>query len=583
MNTSKLLLSLALVANILTLSLSAMDCQPERRGSRGGPMRTRRHCGVRRDPYDLRTRETGRARILQHSNKDLCKICRTTIDDSATNTNHLTKSITAPCGHQIPIHRECLDMHPQSIKCPTCHEAIPEICIICAKKFREFRGDEQRATTLPCHHNLCSHKLCLDQWVRINPSCPLCRAQVAAPAAQHQIFAPVITPNDRLLNAARSGNIAELNSAIDAGANILTAQTINGGTALHFAAYYGHHATVIELLNRLQTDQQRTELIFARNNTERVTPLHHAAFSGHNTIVTELLDRLQTDQQRTELILAQSSIGLTALHYTALSGNVATVIELLNRLQTDQQRTDLIFARNNRGVTAMHHAALFGYNAIVTELLNRLQTDQQRTDLIQTRDISSGETTLDGAALSGNVATVIELLYRLQTDRQRTELIQTRNNNGSTSLHYAAHRGYTAIVTELLHRLPDQQRAELIQTKNNDGDTALHFAVEWGHNATVTELLNRLHTDQQRTELILAQNNRGETALHLAAQFGQNEIVQILLAHGADSTIQNNDHQTPAAVAREKGHSALADMLDQRAAQWRIDHPAVPAEEPMHQ
>jgi ankyrin repeat protein len=38
-------------------------------------------------------------------------------------------------------------------------------------------------------------------------------------------------------------------------------------------------------------------------------------------------------------------------------------------------------------------------------------------------------------------------------------------------------------------------------------------------------------------------------------------MVQLLLEHGADLKLANDEGKTPAAVAREKGHGEIAEML----------------------
>ena len=67
--------------------------------------------------------------------------------------------------------------------------------------------------------------------------------------------------------------------------------------------------------------------------------------------------------------------------------------------------------------------------------------------------------------------------------------------------------------------------------------------------------------------LIRYLNGHGRNALHTAAEFGRSvQVVCKLLKLGVDCTAQNDAEQTPADVAREKGHTLLAQLLD-RAAQ----------------
>lgn len=53
----------------------------------------------------------------------------------------------------------------------TCYSAT-QACCICLAKY--VNNDELRE--LPCTHLF--HKECVDKWLKINASCPLCKAEV---------------------------------------------------------------------------------------------------------------------------------------------------------------------------------------------------------------------------------------------------------------------------------------------------------------------------------------------------------------------------------------------------------------------
>lgn len=83
------------------------------------------------------------------------------------------------------------------------------------------------------------------------------------------------SPQDRLWDAAISGDTLALKGALDAGAAIDSLDTrtsVNGRRALNWAAYYDRVAAVQLLLTRGAT-------LEARNRTWN-TPLHHAAEGG---------------------------------------------------------------------------------------------------------------------------------------------------------------------------------------------------------------------------------------------------------------------------------------------------------------
>lgn len=54
----------------------------------------------------------------------------------------------------------------------------------------------------------------------------------------------------------------------------------------------------------------------------------------------------------------------------------------------------------------------------------------------------------------------------------------------------------------------------------------------------------------------------GETALHYAAAAGMRDAAVILLGLGADPELKSAAGETPAAVARRRGHAELAEFLN---------------------
>jgi ankyrin repeat protein len=59
-----------------------------------------------------------------------------------------------------------------------------------------------------------------------------------------------------------------------------------------------------------------------------------------------------------------------------------------------------------------------------------------------------------------------------------------------------------------------------------------------------------------------AGHGRAATALHLAAQYGAARCLDLLLEHGADTTVRDGAHDaTPAEWALEGGQTALAERL----------------------
>jgi ankyrin repeat protein len=131
---------------------------------------------------------------------------------------------------------------------------------------------------------------------------------------------------------------------------------------------------------------------------------------------------------------------------------------------------------------------------------------------------------------------------------------------------------------------------------SEDGFTALHFAAFLGgadaaralidagadvaavaDNAMKVQPLNSAAAGRTEVCAVLldagapvdAQQTGGYTPLHEAALNGNDELVALLLAHGADATVTDDDGRTAADHAERAGHVETAARLSRRAATGR--------------
>jgi len=88
--------------------------------------------------------------------------------------------------------------------------------------------------------------------------------------------------NDALIEAAKQGSLADIQSLLDRHADI-NALGCYDSTPLHTAALKGHHQCIELLLDRHAN-------VNARDNIQR-TPLHRASWKGHHHCIEILLDR----------------------------------------------------------------------------------------------------------------------------------------------------------------------------------------------------------------------------------------------------------------------------------------------------
>lgn len=90
------------------------------------------------------------------------------------------------------------------------------------------------------------------------------------------------------------------------------------------------------------------------------------------------------------------------------------------------------------------------------------------------------------------------------------------------------------------------------------GWTPLCLAAERGHHECVQYLLS----SQVKVDVDRPSGRTNVRALHLAAYNGDLSMCAILLDQYADLRMQTTDGQTPVDVARARGHTALADLLE---------------------
>ena len=109
---------------------------------------------------------------------------------------------------------------------------------------------------------------------------------------------------------------------------------------------------------------------------------------------------------------------------------------------------------------------------------------------------------------------------------------QAKNDDGSTPLHIACHKGHIEEVTTLL------AENAVVNQAANDGITPLYAACHNGHIEVVATLLAE-NADVNKAD------NDGDTPLYAACGNGRAEVVATLLAENADVNQAANDGTTP--------------------------------------
>ncbi len=154
------------------------------------------------------------------------------------------------------------------------------------------------------------------------------------------------------------------------------------------------------------------------------------------------------------------------------------------------------------------------------------------------------------AAAAGDVERLRELLG---TDPETAkERANSRSADGWPLLHLAAAFADEATARLLLDAGADVRQVSQTPMRNQ----ALHAVLALSKDAAVTRLLIERGAD------VNAAQTAGYRPLHQAAVTGREDLVRMLLDAGADKTARCDRGKTPADYARERGHAAVAQMLE---------------------
>ena len=313
--------------------------------------------------------------------------------------------------------------------------------------------------------------------------------------------AVVLTPEQRLRNAAKWGDADETAALLRAGADVAEADYF-GQTALHIAAEEGHEA-LVSLLLAHGADANAVD-------SHRLSPLYLAVFKGRVGAVRALLDAGVPVNAACGTVAGQQ----TALH-AAVRHRQKDVAALLLERGADANAVDA------RGHTPLHE--LFCGGRDPAELFDVLLAGGADVNAAG----AEGMTALHESAKCCSRETVAFLL-------ERGADVNAADAEGNTPLHWALGRVHDtdAAVVELL-----LAAGANVNAANNDGVTPLHkSALLWG-GAPFRALL-AAGADLE------AADGQGRRPLHCAAGRNNARVVKELLSRGADVHARDGDGAT---------------------------------------
>lgn len=118
-----------------------------------------------------------------------------------------------------------------------------------------------------------------------------------------------------------------------------------------------------------------------------------------------------------------------------------------------------------------------------------------------------------------------------------------------TALMWASFNGHLPIIRYLL------EQGATVDHKDSAGRTALMYAASGPYPETVELLLKKGADPNVQGTL------EGFTPLMTAAAEGHVDVVHLLLRHGADAGVKDKDGDTAESFAKEKGHTAVVELL----------------------
>ena len=379
-----------------------------------------------------------------------------------------------------------------------------------------------------------------------------------------------------LINAAQRGHIPMMRLLLERGADPLKG-TIGDRLPIHFAAENGHVDAVQLLLEQPKAnpnfrDKEGQTALFKAANKGRIevvkilleqasiepntstidefTPLHQTIVEDHIDIVRLLLLRDDVNPNLTDKLYHQTALGM-CIPYK--DGDMVHIF-----LDRHSRRKDIdLDAPSMYGETALGRCARQGYIA-AAKLLIGAGADINKPN-------EKGQTPLSAAAAEGREEIMEILLNCPGIDIQSVD--KTDNH---TALHRACEADRTKCVKLLLAHTKPAPRTDITDM---DGNTALHLAAAKGNKIPAKMLLRHQQqrkqqiqstgeghedrgVDAQKEDIINMKNKTGNTALALAATEGNSDrneaVVRLLLEHGADPALEDEDLETAFEKARDR-------------------------------
>ena len=255
------------------------------------------------------------------------------------------------------------------------------------------------------------------------------------------------------------------------------------------------------------------------------TPLHLAAYDGELTVARVLVDH-NAD------VNSQDHEGKTPLYLLLLDdsdrNDNSSILELEQLLL--ERCTDRNIRTTDGGWTLLHAAAYNGRLEVAMLLLH------------------CGSTNPNAENEQGSTPLHLVSQGKYHSEEHGVDM-NARTKNLSTPLHHAAYCGRLEIAQLLLVQGAD------MNAENEMGETALHI-VSVGQYASQEQGAGIARLLLERGVDVNARRKDSLTSLHLAAYKGRVEIVQVLINHGANTMLEDEEGETALHILSRGGYDS---------------------------
>ena len=295
------------------------------------------------------------------------------------------------------------------------------------------------------------------------------------------------------------------------------------------------------------------------------TPLHIAAREGAVNIVKHLIERCE--DEGIDIAELKDKDGATPLHLAALYQRQEVVAMLMrvdeNLAQNPDKEQPLATVQDRQKYMALHRAIQKHVPEQAGHVQGEVETDRDRLVRCLLPENLSKDTVDEIVAARVEVRHILGTLYLYE--------------DGYAPIHLAAENGTLRAALYIL-----EQGEDMLDNPGKSRCTPLHLAVKGKQSEIAIKLLNKgakiCHQDvQNRTllhyitacpctaqkviealeesvlkELLSLPDNNGRTPLHQAVIDGHLKVVKLLVAKGADVSVQDNSGCTPLDLSRNK-------------------------------